>query len=776
MSRKNKPELLAPAGDAEAFIAAVENGADAVYVGGRAFNARMNAGNFDDVTMQQALDYAHKRGVKVFVTVNTLLRDEELDEAMDYVRFLYQAGADALIIQDLGLGYRIGRDLPDFPRHLSTQDTSCDLETVRAAAELGYERVVLSRELSLPEIRKICAEKTADIEVFVHGALCICYSGQCQMSRYYGGRSGNRGACAQPCRLPYEGLQDGGARTEGHLLSPRDLCLIDDIGALIDAGVKSFKIEGRMKQPEYVAVVTRIYRKYIDAYLERGMYAVSEEDRRELQQIFNRGGFTEAYLNGDPGDALMSPDIAKNQGVRIGTVDSAKKGSELVDIQVDEMPEIGDGIEIRREGRRTASHIMTYRKELPDGRIRIGDFSGDIRTGDIVYRTSSKKQMDEARRTFWRKALNDEPEDRKTGRRRPIEMTLTCFNGMLSLEASTFAESEWASQRRARASASAGPFEYGEDHRTPKERFENALRKTGNTPFEPVRIRLKGEFDRRIRASEINRLRRECLSKLEENLTFRRTLPDPAAPETGETIPDSLRKPMAEQIPDDVKAEWFFHTLSAWKKKREELEVSGRYRERTEGIRVLLPLAGLLLQAETEQKTLRDVLLGADPGGCFEVVPYISNVCKGREDSILESNIDEIRDTLKGRAVYAGNLGWIRRLTAAGIPVTADYGINIMNRAAAEALQELGAAGIAWSLEADENPKAHGAFPLMVSQHGFPEEEIRNEARGISARWIRRPYSDQMMLVPVRGEGAGSGSDGTGRLDAEERGGRWFFA
>ena len=285
MKKRRKPELLVPAGSMEPLIAAVENGADAVYVGGRLFNARMNAGNFDDERMQQALDYAHARGVKVFVTMNTLIFDEEMEEAVEYAGFLYRAGVDALIVQDLGLGRRIHEELPDFPLHLSTQGTACDAEAVALAKELGYERVVLSRELSLAEMEAACRDGGLDIEVFVHGALCICYSGQCQMSRFYGGRSGNRGACAQPCRLPYEGVDENGKKISGHLLSPKDLCLVDRLGELIEAGVYSFKIEGRMKSPEYVAVVTRIYRKYIDEYMEKGSYHVTPEDRRELRQI-----------------------------------------------------------------------------------------------------------------------------------------------------------------------------------------------------------------------------------------------------------------------------------------------------------------------------------------------------------------------------------------------------------------------------------------------------------------------------------------------------------
>ncbi|MBQ1471051.1 MAG: U32 family peptidase, partial [Eubacterium sp.] len=319
---KKRIELLAPAGGIQQLIAAVENGADAVYLGGRMFNARMKASNFDDDAMQQAIDYAHLHGVDVHVTLNTLLRDDELPEALEYASFLYQAGVDALIVQDLGLAHLLSQFMPELPLHFSTQGTTYDLRGVEAASRLGFSRVVLARELSMEEIRPICAGTETEIEVFVHGALCVCYSGQCQLSRFFGGRSGNRGVCAQPCRLPYETKTKAGqlVNTARYPLSPRDQCLIEHLGELIEAGVTSLKIEGRMKSPEYVGTVVAIYRKYLDEYYRHGTYRVGHEDRMALAQIFNRGGFTDGYLQGEDGMALMSGDIPKHQGILIGKV------------------------------------------------------------------------------------------------------------------------------------------------------------------------------------------------------------------------------------------------------------------------------------------------------------------------------------------------------------------------------------------------------------------------------------------------------------------------
>ena len=242
----NDIELLVPAGGREQFLAAVENGADAIYIGGQLFNARAGAQNFNNDELVLALDYAHKRGVKVYVTMNTLLSDDELEPALRYASFLHDSGVDAIIVQDLGLGELVHRALPDLELHMSTQATITDVRSAKVAHELGYKRIVVARELALPEIADICragsdGASDFEVEVFVHGAICICYSGQCQYSRYYGGRSGNRGSCAQPCRLAYTSYGEGGRRlaAASHPMSPRDMCLLDELCGLIDAGAAS---------------------------------------------------------------------------------------------------------------------------------------------------------------------------------------------------------------------------------------------------------------------------------------------------------------------------------------------------------------------------------------------------------------------------------------------------------------------------------------------------------------------------------------------------------
>ena len=254
-------ELLSPAGSPEALRAAVENGANAVYLGGTLFNARQYASNFDDVQLQEALDYAHLRDVKVYLTLNTLLKQSELSAALEYANKAYAMGIDAVITQDLGFASLLRQQIPELPLHASTQMTTYNPEGTKLLSEFGFSRIVLSREVSLKEMAEIRKKVPVELEVFVHGALCVSYSGQCLMSSMIGGRSGNRGTCAQPCRQPYQLLSpDRTPLDNGYLLSTRDICSIDFLKEFLDSGIHSLKLEGRMKSPEYVGIVTSKYR------------------------------------------------------------------------------------------------------------------------------------------------------------------------------------------------------------------------------------------------------------------------------------------------------------------------------------------------------------------------------------------------------------------------------------------------------------------------------------------------------------------------------------
>lgn len=405
-------ELLAPAGSREALVAAVENGANAIYLAGNAFGARAYASNFDREALREAIHFAHLRKVAIHVTVNTIVADEEMGPLRDYLRFLYEAGADAVLVQDLGVARVAHETVPDLPLHASTQMSVSSLEGVKALAELGFTRVVLARELSLKEIRHICAHSPIEIETFMHGALCVCYSGQCLMSSMIGGRSGNRGRCAQPCRLPYTLVDEKGQDVLGdkagsYLLSPRDLSTIDVIPDLIEAGVSSLKIEGRMKRPEYVATVVRTYREAIDTYYAGKGYAVTQEERDDLAQIFNRD-FTTAYLEGRPGKVMMSDRRPNNRGLLIGRVTAYDWDRRIVTVKLSGRLGLGDQVDfwVKVGGRVTATiSALTDAKGRAVEEGQAGDIvsfaiPSAVRDHDRVFKVYDARLMERAKETY----------------------------------------------------------------------------------------------------------------------------------------------------------------------------------------------------------------------------------------------------------------------------------------------------------------------------------------------------------------------------------------
>lgn len=409
-----KIELLSPVGDFECLKAAVQNGANSVYFGAANFNARASAANFDLTNLKEAIAYAKLRGVNTHLTLNTLIKDTEFEDAVLLAKKAYEFGIDAIIVQDLGLARFLIKTFPDLPIHASTQMTVHNLEGALEAQKLGFKRVVLSRELSLEEIQYICSNTNVEIETFIHGALCISYSGQCLFSSMIGGRSGNRGKCAGPCRLPYElsgtlpsSSQNQTSKTnnsksevstisKGYLLSTKDLCGLEFLPKLIDAGVMCFKIEGRMKTPEYVATVTRIYRKYIDLALSNKPYIIDEKDVKDLMQVFNRGGFSTGHLDSKANTSLVFPEKPNNMGIYIGNIANLKPNKGHVFINLTDNVSIGDTIEFEKESTKyTVSELMIKNKNITTGfkkqLVEVGRMKGNLHIGDKVYKTNSKE-------------------------------------------------------------------------------------------------------------------------------------------------------------------------------------------------------------------------------------------------------------------------------------------------------------------------------------------------------------------------------------------------
>ena len=311
-----KPELLSPAGSMEALYAAIEGGADAIYIGGMKFGARAFSKNFTLDEIEYATGYAHMYGVKLYVAVNTLIYDNETTEFLDYVKRLHKIGVDAFIMQDIGMIDLVRKTLPNAEIHVSTQAHIHNLDGVKLLEKLGIKRTVLARETSIEEIEYIKKNSNIDLEIFIAGALCISYSGNCLMSSLIGGRSGNRGMCAGSCRLPYDLVDEKGKviNKDKYILSTKDLNTLEYLGRLIDLGVTSFKIEGRMKSPEYVYIVTKLYRHAIDTYLETGHVDIDKKLLSDLTKVFQRG-FTKGFIFNEDNNNFINNKRPNHQGV-----------------------------------------------------------------------------------------------------------------------------------------------------------------------------------------------------------------------------------------------------------------------------------------------------------------------------------------------------------------------------------------------------------------------------------------------------------------------------
>ena len=485
----NKIEVLAPAGSMESLYAAINKGADAVYLGGNKFSARAYASNFDNENMKKAIDYAHSYGVKIYVTLNTILKENEIDEAVRYVGYLYEIGADALIIQDLGLFKRIKEEYDDLEIHASTQMTIHNGEAAIYFKEKGFHRVVLSREMSLDEIKYISKELMIETEMFVHGAICISYSGQCLMSSIIGGRSGNRGRCAQPCRMEYTLQGEKSGEQRGYLLSPKDMCTIEDVKDIVDTGTFSLKIEGRMKRPEYVAGVVDNYRKAVDKVILKKKYN-EQEGKGQLLQLFNRSGFTNAYLKSNTGKDMMSFNSPKNTGVPLGQVEKNGEIKLKADIA------LGDGI-------RHADKGFTVSKILINGKEQSNAKRGDIvklfpinyKNGEQLYKSLNKELFDELEnyiKPYAKKISLNATVKFVVGS--PIELNIIykgkdyCFTG--------------------------GVVQKAEKRPLDKERIKEALIKSGDVPFKLNIVEFTDFEDGFMRVSDLNNLRRDSIESL----------------------------------------------------------------------------------------------------------------------------------------------------------------------------------------------------------------------------------------------------------------------
>lgn len=500
----NEIELLAPVGSFDALKAAVQNGANAVYLGGKDFSARASANNFDREELIEAVKYAHIRDVRVFVTTNTLIKQDEIEDFVEYAKFLYDIDVDALIMQDIGVAMLIHELLPDFELHASTQMVAHSLEDVQYLESIGFKRVVLARELTVDEIKYICDNTNVDIEIFVHGALCVCYSGGCLMSSMIGNRSGNRGRCAQPCRQKYT-MIDISTGEEIHsngdyLLSTRDLNTIEDVDKIIETGVLSLKIEGRMKKPEYVATVINSYRNAIDEYQATKKVNISTETMEDLYTIFNRK-FTKGLILGEVGEDVMNSNVPNNQGLYVGKVVDYNKKAKRLKIKLEGTLKKGDGINL---GGGTIGRIIKG-KEIDQigykGETIELDFIGEARKNQPVFKTSDTNLIDRAQKTYtqdkeFAKSLIDAEITIKLGEYPELKL-IDKNNNSVSVKGDKLVEK-------------ALKVALGE------EKIETQIKKLGNTPYELDDLKINLDQGVSMPISLINQMRREAIELLDE--------------------------------------------------------------------------------------------------------------------------------------------------------------------------------------------------------------------------------------------------------------------
>ncbi|MFM8717135.1 MAG: DUF3656 domain-containing protein, partial [Spartobacteria bacterium] len=505
--RPVEPELLAPAGDWECLRAAVANRADAVFFGLSRFNARMRADNFREDELPAITSFLHSHGVKAYVTLNVLIFTDELDDAIAELQALHDAAVDAVIIQDVGLAEISRRMFPDLRVHASTQMTITSPEGVRFAEGLGVKQVVLARELSLRELEKF--PPSVPLETFVHGALCVAYSGQCLTSEALGRRSANRGECAQACRMPYELVVDGALRDLGdkrYLLSPQDLAAVNEIPALIERGVASFKIEGRLKSPEYVAAVTSVYRKAIDAALEGLFEGASPEDWYRLEMTFSRGLFS-GWMHGVNHQELVGARFGKKRGAFIGRVAGTSRDHVVMESTA-MVVKPGDGVvfdtggDTEREQGGRVFQVQGDKLFFERGKLRFSE----IPVGSRVWKTSDPALDRELRASFSGRLEAD------AGRLSPIDLIVSGKAGEpLTIQCGDVLVS------------SRSPLEGARTRPLTEDVLKAQLAKLGGTGFFLRSLESRIEGDVILPLSEINRMRRELVEKV--SFTPRDTAP-----------------------------------------------------------------------------------------------------------------------------------------------------------------------------------------------------------------------------------------------------------
>ena len=698
MAHKNVIELLAPAGGPEPFNAALAAGADAIYCGlGNSFNARRSADNFDDESFGAACRAAHLAGTRVYVTINVAVATDELPRLLRLVRRAWLLGADAFIIQDWGVFSEVRRIWPQIETHVSTQANIHDARGVAWCREKGADRVTLSRELSLPEIRRI-AEEGVELECFGHGALCFCYSGVCMMSSLAGNRSANRGLCAQPCRLPYELIDEQGqmvhipdVATAGmaetmrgvggtRALCPKDYCTVDHIDEMVEAGVGSLKVEGRMKAPDYVYQVVSAYRRAIDASIA-GEPLSSEDDlavRRQLKRAFNRD-FTDAYLRGESDNQMMSYERSNNRGEVVGEVVGSRKLEDLVErrgggnggrtrmrrfsraevtIRLTEPVGAGDLLEVRPVSDPTQFLTVTAERDSAAGEVICATAPRVMEAGAIVRVIRSQAAIDAAARVSKADVQRKRPVHVRVVARlgRPFSVELTCADGEASARAERFVVE--AAKTRA----------VGEDD------LVAHVGRMGGGPFEPVSYDVELDDGCGMGFSAVHKVRAEAVRALEEALLASYT----------------SREEGLAKAPSDYALAANLEAVRAEK----GLELGGVSREEPCACALVATpacaRAALAAGAARVYATADDLASGDWPAG---VIPWLDEVCREGDHARLDPHV------ASGAPCAVGNMSELALAAERGAVPEIRSCVPVHNESCLVALEAAGAAGFWFSHE-----------------------------------------------------------------------------
>ncbi|MDR3686990.1 MAG: U32 family peptidase [Coriobacteriia bacterium] len=685
MQRSNPsvPELLAPAGGPAALRAAIANGADAVYLGVELLNARRGAENFSLDNLAETCRFAHIRGVRVYLTANVVVLQGEMATALDLLDRAWEAGVDAVIVQDLGLLWAVRKTLPHVRVHSSTQMNAHNTATLETLAALGVKRVTLAREVSVREIAGFVSAVDVEVESFVHGALCMCYSGQCLISSLIGRRSANRGLCAQPCRLPYELVDASGtilATPGAHLLSPKDLAGIAILPQLVASGVSALKIEGRMKSAEYVALVTGVYRAALDrAIADPGSYVVRDGEQAVLGESFSRG-FSEAYLLDERGNEMMSYQRPNNRGVLVGRVASTSLGTATV--ALDTSLEAGDTVEFWTSAGRFAQHAghMTFEGAghdvAPAGAKAQLHVEQPVGAGDRVFRVRNAALSAAAARTF------DDADSIA-----PIELT---FRVRVVVGQPLSVSVVDAAGRR--GSADGPAVELARTKAVTAEEVTEHVGRLGGTPYRAVSWDLELSPNVGVGFSALHRVRRDALAAYEAQLL----------------APWATRRATHPRVPPVVGA-------SRGKRTQTLLAVSV-----TDEAAAIACLA-----VGADRALVPTTALGAPHDLTADVIPVLPRIAHDREVG------SALAWATTGRRVVAGNLGVLAKAAAQGAAVESDWSLNAVNPLSIAQLAELGAQRVWLSPELSGRQVAdvaaasmlptgitvYGRQELMVTEH-----------------------------------------------------------